>query len=622
MAGIFGIFHLDKSQVGLREIKNCLNKISHRGRTIHQQIDGNIGIGYVGNPDELNPYVSNDTSIIVAINGKIFNKYALQRELKKEGLICKTNIAAEVIAKLYRIYGNDFVLKLNGNFAIAIWDTKKQELSLFRDRFGVVPLYWGQVNNTFIFSSEIKAIIAHSQFSVDINYDALNEYFTFQNLFRYHTIFKNVNMMPAATIRSISNKKPQLSQYTYWDYDFTNRDLNMTEEEAKEETKRLLKQAVGRQLIDDENIGIMLSGGMDSGSILAMASEERKRLSTFTIGFHMDSVEGFEANYDERAAAELMANYFKTAHYEQIINSGDMNWVMPKIIYHLEDLRVGMCYANYYVANLASKFVDIVLNGSGGDELFGGYGWRYFRIFDSTGRENFIKKYYEFWQRLVNDTEKRSLFTKNTWDKVEHKDTFEIFRRVLTFNEDLKYNKPEDHIANAMYFEIKTFLPALFIVENKLTAAHGLEERVCFMDNDLVNFAQKIPIRYKIKDIEKIVKLNENEVNKFKQYNDYDRGKNVLKKAMKEIIPHEIIEREKQGFSSPDQSWYRKENAKYIKDTLLNKNAAYRDIINQKYVEKILKEHDQGVNYRLLIWSLLSFEWWCRIYLNNKKIYE
>jgi len=617
MAGIFGIFKLNGESVRLAEMKNCLVKISHRGKRINQQIDGNIGIGYVGNPDELNPYVSNDTSIIVVINGKIFNKIELQDELKKEGLICKTDTAAEVIAKLYKIHGKDFVLKLNGNFAIAIWDTKEQELSLFRDRFGVIALYWGQVNNTFIFSSEIKAIIAYPKFSVDINYDALNEYFTFQNLFRYHTLFKNVNMMPAATIRSISAKNPQLSQFTYWDYDFTNRDSNMTEEDAKEETKRLFQQSVRRQLMDDENVGIMLSGGMDSGSILALASEERKRLSTFTIGFHMDSVEGVEANYDERVAAELTANYFKTAHYEQIINSGDMNWVLPKIIYHLEDLRAGMCYANYYVANLASKFVDVALNGGGGDELFGGYGWRYFRIFDSTDRENFIKKYYKFWQRLVNDTDKRILFTQNTWNKVEYKDTFEIFRRVLTFNKNLKYNTPEDHIANAMYFEIKTFLPALFVIEDKLASAHGLEERACFMDNDLAEFAQKIPIKYKIKSIDKFKKMNENELNKFKKYNEYQEGKYILRKAMNEIVPVEILKRKKQGFSSPDQSWYRKENSKYIKEILLNKNSAYRDIINQKYVEKILEEHYKGINHRLLIWSFLSFEWWCRIFLNK-----
>jgi len=615
MAGIFGILKLKGEFVRLSEMKDCLVRMAHRGKRIHQQIDGNIGMGYIGDPGKLNPYVSNDSTIIVTINGNIFNKNELQNELEKEGLICKTNTVAELIAKLFKIYGKNFVLKLNGHFAIAIWDTKSQELSLFRDRFGIIPLYFGHVNNTFIFSSEIKAIIAHSEFPIDINYDALNEYFTFQNLFRYHTLFRNVNMIPAATIRSISTAQPQLSQVTYWDYDFTNRNESLSEEETKEEIKLLFRQAVKRQLVDEENIGVMLSGGMDSSSILAIASEERKRLSTFTIGYHMDSVEGFEANYDERAAAELMANFFKTSHYEQVINSGDMNWVMPKIIYHLEDLRAGMCYSNYYLAHLSSKFVNVVLNGGGGDELFGGYGWRYFRIFDSIDKENFIKKYYTFWQRLVSDTDKKLLFTKDTWGKVDDKNTFNIFKRVLTFNKNLNYNNPEDHIANAMYFEIKTFLPALFVIEDKLSAAHGLEERACFMDNDLVEFAQKIPIKYKIKNISSILELNENELDKFKKYNDYNSGKNILKKAMKDIIPKKILEKKKQGFSSPDQSWYRNENSKYVRDTLLNKNAAFRDIINQKFVGNILEEHYKGTNHRLLIWSLLSFEWWCKTFL-------
>lgn len=616
MAGIFGIFHLNQNSVKLREIKSCLNKISHRGKTIHQELDGNVGFGYVGNSEDLNPYVSNDTSIMVLINGSIFNKHELKEELRKKGLICKSDTLAEIIAKLYKVYGKDFVIKLNGHFAIAIWDIKKRELSLFRDRFGVVPLYWGMNNDTFIFSSEIKAIIAHVKFPVEINYDALNEYFTFQNLFRYHTLFKNINMMQPASIRSISTENKQLSRHTYWDYDFTNREQDITEQEAKEETKRLFQQAVRRQLGEDNNIGVMLSGGMDSGSILALASEERDRLSTFTIGYHMDSVDGFEVNYDERKSAELMANYFKTKHFEQIINAGDMNWVLPDLIYKLEDLRAGMCYSNYYVSDLASKFVDVVLNGGGGDELFGGYGWRYFRIFDSTSKDDFIKKYYGFWQRLVSDENKQKLFTENTWNKIDKKNTFDIFKRVLTYNDKLKYDKPEEHIANAMYFEIKTFLPALFVIEDKFGGANGLMARACFMDNDLVNFAQKLPIKFKIKHIEKFKKLSENELKKLKKYNEYNEGKNILREAMNEIVPDKILKRKKQGFSSPDASWYRNENSQYIKNILLNKNAAYRDIINQNYVEKILEEHEKGTNRRLIIWSVLSFEWWLRTFKN------
>ena len=536
--------------------------------------------------------------------------------MRIEGLICKTDTVAEVIAKLYKVYGKDFIIKLNGHFAIAIWDIKKRELSLFRDRFGVVPLYWGMNNNTLIFSSEIKAIIAHEKFPVEINYEALNEYFTFQNLFRYHTLFKNINMIQASSIRSISMEKKQLSHHTYWDYDFINRDQNITEQEAKEETKRLFQQSVRRQLGDNKNIGIMLSGGMDSGSILALASQERDRLSTFTIGYHMDSVDGFEANYDERESAELMANYFKTKHYEQIINAGDMNWILPDLIYKLEDLRAGMCYSNYYISDLASKFVDIVLNGGGGDELFGGYGWRYFRIIDSTSKDDFIRKYYSFWQRLVEDGKKQEFFTENTWNKIEKKDTYDIFRRVLTYNDKLKYNKPEEHIANAMYFEIKTFLPALFTIEDKFGGANNLMSRACFMDNNLVNFAQKLPIKYKIKNIEKFNKLNENELKKMKKYNEYNEGKYILRKAMKDIVPDEILKRRKQGFSSPDASWYRNENSKYVNDILLNKNAAYKDIISQKYVKTILDEHIKNrTNYRLLIWSLLSFEWWLRKFI-------
>jgi asparagine synthase (glutamine-hydrolysing) len=303
------------------------------------------------------------------------------------------------------------------------------------------------------------------------------------------------------------------------------------------------------------------------------------------------------------------------------LNAGDLRWSLPRVVNHLEDLRVGMSYPNYYISRLASKFVKVCLQGTGGDELFGGYPWRYYRIFKSVSQEEFFDQYYEFWQRLVPDSERERLFTPNVRKEVDFSEPRKIFERVFTFNEKLKYDCPQDHINNCLYFEAKTFLPGLLLVGDKLSMSNGLEERFPFLDNDLVNFAQSVPVEYKLGNLEKMLKIDENDFrDKQKLYQEYDDGKNILRKAMMNFIPESVINRKKQGFSAPDESWYRGENAEYIKELLLSPNTRSTEFINKDYIEEIVNDHiNNGVNHRLLIWSFMNFEWWCKIFLNGEK---
>ena len=179
-------------------------------------------------------------------------------------------------------------------------------------------------------------------------------------------------------------------------------------------------------------------------------------------------------------------------------------------------------------------------------------------------------------------------------------------------------------LITSLYFELKTFLPGLFLVGDKLAMAHGLEERFPFMDNDLVNFAMKIPAKHKLGNLEKeIEKIDENleKEKKTISYREFDDGKNVLRKAMADFLPDDIINRKKQGFSAPDESWYRGENATYVKELLLSENTASTKYINRDYIIKIVDEHiNKGVNHRLLIWSFMNFEWWCKIFINGEKV--
>ncbi len=551
-------------------------------------------------------------NVWIVHSGEIYNFMELRQELVELGYEFRSRSDTEVIIYAYIEWGIECVSKFNGMFAFALWDNRSKCMYLARDRYGIKPLYYTVQNGTFIFASEIKSILEYPEYEKRINLDALNEYFTFQNLFQYETMFKDIHLLPAANIASVDFNNGFRRQ-PYWDYDFTNRLTSLSFDDCKNETSRLFKQAVERQLVADVPVGCYLSGGMDSGSITAVASRLIPRLTTFTAGFELSKVTGVEATFDERRDAEIVANEFKTQHFEQIINAGDIRWVMPKLIWHLEDLRVGMSYPDYYISGLASKFVKVCLSGAGGDELYGGYPWRYYRVVKSMDREHFFKEYYAFWQRLVPDDEKRDLFQDGVYDAVKDHHPYEIFRRVFTFNESLKYDDPEDHIANSMYFEIKTFLHGLFIISDKLAMANSLEGRFPFMDNDLVDFSMRIPVNYKLKNLKEIKRINENEVRRnIKYFRKYDDGKNVLRAAMRELLPENITKKKKQGFSAPDESWYRDENFEYVKQLLLASKTKMEKYINRKYVEKIINEHASGINHRLLIWSFISFEEWCR----------
>lgn len=627
MCGILGIFNLDNKPVDKLNSINMLNKMSHRGPDGEGKFfDNNLALLHkrlsIIDPTELGsqPMISADNKWIIVFNGCIYNYKELKVELVEKGVKFKSDSDTEVIVEGLAFFGSDFIKRFNGMFAIAAWNVQDRKLHLFRDRYGIKPLYYWFNGNTFVFSSEIKSIIEHKDYKLDVDLDALNEYFTFQNIFSYNTLFLGVKMLPPANIMKLSSKTKKINHDSWWDYDFSETDNNVSLDEAVIRTRELFQTAIDRHMVSDVPVGSYLSGGIDSGSITAIASKKVNRLSTFTCGFDMNKVSGRESNFDERRDAELMASNFNTEHYEQVINSSDIQWSLPRVVYHIEDLRVGMSYPNFYISRLASKFVKVCLQGTGGDELFGGYPWRYYKVFDSLTQKEFFNQYYDYWQRLVPSNQKKELFLDKVYKKIDRNSPRKVFEKVFTFNEKLKYDTPEDHINNSLYFEIKTFLPALFLVGDKLSMASGIEERYPFMDNDLVDYAMKIPANLKLGNLdEEIVKINENKTGKKNYYREYDDGKNVLRRAMSKFIPKQIIENKKQGFSAPDESWFRGENSNYIKEVLCGPDTISTKYLRQDFINKIINEHIyEEKNHRLLIWSFLNFEYWCRIFLKNE----
>ena len=438
MCGITGLINLNGDPVSPFILKKMTDAIAHRGPDGEGHwIEGNVGLGHRRlsildlSPAGHQPMLSVDHRWILSYNGEIYNYKELRSELESEGYWFRSRTDTEVVLNALSFWGTDALPKLNGMFALALWDRKEKSLLLARDRYGIKPLYLNYQSSHFTFGSEQKSIIAQPGFTRDLNKAALFEYFTFQNIFTNQTLLENIHILPAGHYLSFSpfSGIPPAT-HCYWDYRFREPDQVLSKNDYVEELDRLFIQAVNRQLVSDVELGSYLSGGLDSGSITAVASTSFDNLKTFTCGFDLSSASGIELAFDERAKAEAMSARFKTEHYEMVLKAGDMERSLPSVAHHLEEPRVGQSYPNYYAAKLTSKFVKVVLSGSGGDELFGGYPWRYYRAANSQSFEEYIDHYYLYWQRLIDNSTLKQIFSP-VWSDVQHVWTRDIFRDVL-----------------------------------------------------------------------------------------------------------------------------------------------------------------------------------------------
>lgn len=624
MCGIAGVLNLDGQPASPAILRKMADAIAHRGPDGEgYYTDGPVGLCHRRlaiidlSPAGHQPMMTLDGRYVLTYNGEIYNFQELRLELEARGYQFRSRTDTEVLLYAFAEWGEEALDRCNGMFAFAIWDRSRRELFLARDRYGVKPLYYSQRGHTLLFGSEVKALLAHPAVCAELDREALLEYFTFQNLFTDRTLFAGVRLLPAGTYMRVSfgtSGGPQPRRY--WDYRFADPETPRQDDEYAEELNRLIRQAVCRQLVSDVDVGAYLSGGMDSGTLTAIAATQLPYLKSFTCGFDMHSAAGMELAFDEREKAELMSYRFKTEHYEMVLKAGDMERIMPRLAWHLEEPRLGQSYPNFYVAQLASKFVKVVLSGCGGDELFGGYPWRYYRAVVSHNFEDYIDKYYSYWQRLIPNQVIQQVF-KPIWPEVRHVWTRDIFRDVFTQRAP-ELSRPEDYINHSLYFEAKTFLHGLLVVEDKLSMAHGLETRLPFLDNDLVDFAMSLPVRLKLANLGEVVRLNENEPGRktaayFQRTND---GKRLLREVMARYIPSEIANAEKQGFSAPDASWFKGESIDYVRRQILDGRARIYEYLDREAVRALVEEHLEGrQNRRLLIWSFLSIEWWLRRYL-------
>jgi asparagine synthase (glutamine-hydrolysing) len=312
-------------------------------------------------------------------------------------------------------------------------------------------------------------------------------------------------------------------------------------------------------------------------------------LTTFSTGFDVSAAKGLEAEFDERAAAAGLAQELRTHHHELVLDAHDMEMVLPRVVRHLEEPRMSFSYPNYLTAGMASKWVKVVLSGAGGDEIFGGYPWRY----AIAGEPNFTDRYYEYWTRLLTTSELEKALSASTLERVDTSRPRKVFEDILAPSVDL----PE--LDRILYFESKTFLHGLLMVEDKLSMAHSLESRVPFLDYELVDYMLTLPGEVKLKGA---------------------MSKDLFRRAMAGRLPDEVVSRKKTGFTPPQAAWFRHDQAEYVERILLSEQALDRNVFRIEFIKDVLEQHrKEKADRRLLLWTLLCLEWWHRIFVEGER---
>lgn len=595
MCGIAGLYDLSGKAVQAERVRAMCDLIEHRGPDDSGLwADGQIALGHRRlsiidlSPRGRNPMPNEDETIWLIFNGEIYNYKALRADLLERGHSFISETDSETIIHLYEEIGPRCVEQLNGMFAFALWDARRRRLLLARDRFGVKPLYYTLLGKTVAFASEVKAFLALTDFRVAADPFALAEHFTFQNTFGERTLFEGVELLQAGHYLLCENT--QVNLHRYWRLRFEP-DTSLDLDEWSHLLRDQFESAVTRQLMSDVPLGTYLSGGMDTGAISAVASRQISGMHTFTCGFDLpEDGSDLEQYFDERDESHRLARHLGTIHHELELGPEAMAPALPRVVWHLDEPRVGISYQVYYTAEMIRRYVTVVLSGVGGDELFAGYPWRYEPLFSLNGAD-FETEYYSLWTRFLTDEEKRSFFTSEVNRALGDFSTFDSFRAMLAGAEGC------DPLHRALYFDFNTFLHGLLVVDDKLAMAHSVEGRVPFLDNDLVDLVARIPSEYKLQK---------------------GQSKVVLKRAMRGLLPDETLERRKQGFTPPDQSWYKRSAMNYIRDLILSPRAIDRGYFQPSYIEMILEDHlSDRRNNRFLIWSLMSFEWWNRLFVDR-----
>lgn len=629
MCGICGKVLVDRNATVLVEqIERMANAIHHRGPDdTGMYVSGHVGLGHrrlsiIDLNTGKQPITNENMTIWIVFNGEIYNYVELRKELLQKSHTFKTCTDTEVIVHLYEEYGIDCVAKLRGMFAFAIWDEMEERLFIARDRVGIKPLYYYIDNKSIIFGSEIKAILQDPSVNAVVNVPILDRYLTYLYAPGEETLFKNIYKLRPGHYMVYSMGKCRINEY--WDLDFSYTKSNLTIKDAKEQLIELLRESVKLHMISDAPIGILLSGGMDSTSLLSLMAEETlETLSSFTIGFKGEDFA------DERWYAGLVAKKFRTNHYELTISPQDFGNFLPEYIWHMEEpVCEPPAIALYYISKLAKDYVKVLISGEGGDEIFAGYQtyrnivWlerlkkmpfpinksilsllkliskipqfkkidKYVPLFEIpldqyyySLRSNPISCFNSIYYKLYSDDYK---------NQIDKQYSIEPTSKYFSQIQDC------DDLTKMLYVDTKTWLPDdLLIKADKMSMANSIELRVPLLDHKIMEFAASLPSSYKLNRL---------------------TTKYILKETLREKIPKEIVDRKKTGFPVPYDKWLKNELSHCVNDLLFEKKTVERGYFNAKEICKLIEQHKNGLGCSAEVFQLIIVELWHRAFIDNQ----
>lgn len=598
MCGIAGVLRLDGAPVDCADVKRMTDAIAHRGPDGEGQwCEGPVGLGHRRlaivdlSSDAAQPMHSFDGRFVITYNGEVYNFRELRRDLERGGSRFCSNSDTEVVLEAVIRWGIDEAIRrLNGMFAFAIWDRREQRLILGRDRYGIKPLYFRQDGHQLLFASEPKSLSLDPTFRNQIDTHALAEYLTFQDIYSDRTFTQGVRSFPPAHWMCLSGDgRRRVGPRRFWDWpsEMDGGGPNPADGAVVEEIQRLLSQAIRRQMMGDVGVGAFLSGGLDSAAIVSQASQHASDLRTYTIGFDTTNVEEGERHFDERDIARRVAQIFRTQHADKVLGPGDVIGVLPRVVFHQDEPRAGQSYPNYHAASLASMGSKVVLAGTGGDELFAGYPWRY--SVERMSLDEARTKHFRSANRVFPLPLLRQVMAP-VWGEISDFDPEEVHRQHFDTGwreEDGRFSA----LRAALHFDRSKFLRALLAVDDRQSMAFGLETRVPFLDNDLVDFVACLPLEQL---------LSQHSATQGQRGFRRADGKALLRRASAGCLPTFVVDAPKQGFAAPDTSWWRGVLRPLVSDVLSGAPVAQ---LNQAALHKFWTDRRDPPN-RSQAWSI------------------
>jgi len=625
MCGINGIAFSSRSgrKVSGAVLKAMRDVITHRGPDDEGIfIDGNVGLGHrrlsiVDVSRGHQPMTNEDASLHITYNGEIYNHADYRESLEAKGHVYQTHCDTETILHLYEEHGSACVDYLRGMFAFAIWDQRKAELFIARDRLGVKPLYYVHTDDgSLYFGSEIKTLLEARAVKPEINYSVLSDYLANHAPSGEETLFLGVKRLLPGHL--LIWRDGEVTIRRYWDVDFSKEAEVRDDNSYIDQWSELFRESVRLRLMADVPLGMFLSGGIDSSAIAAvMSGMVSEPIKTFSVAFK-------EREANELEYARLVAEAYKTNHHEIVVSPEQFFAALPLLVWHEDEpLAHPSSVALYFVSKLASEHVKVVLTGEGSDELLAGYGryrrtiWnlalgrKYNKMTPSIARDT-IRKQIERMPAgrmrqklmrtfLVQSPELESMyfdnfavfpvpmqqhmFTRETTDRIRSIDPYVELRRLLDRTKDLSL------LDSLLYADIKTYLHELLMKQDQMSMATSVESRVPFLDHKLVEFTAKMPDTMKLRG---------------------GTTKFVLRESMKGMLPEKILSRSKMGFPVPIGSWFRGQFKSVIDEYVLGERALSRGIFAPEFVRNLVSLHQAGEDHSERLWALVNFEMWQR----------